>query len=70
MCLFDAICCPNDGLFQKGKQIINLGAAHFELGCCTSDTALAKNCAYSVLGNSMGAPAEMVASTKRMTNGD
>ena len=31
--------------FQKGKQIINLGAVHLERGCCTSDTAVATNCA-------------------------
>ena len=41
----DAICGPNGLVSKKGKQIINLGAIHLERGCCTSDTAVATNCA-------------------------
>ena len=52
-------------LFQKGKQIINLGAAHFEPGCCTSDTAVATNCAYSILSIRWAPLPKWFASTKR-----
>src|SRR4029078_11071457 len=40
---------PEWAWVQKSKQIINLGHRSFKHGCCTSDTAVATNRAYSIL---------------------
>ena len=49
----------------KSKQIINLEAVHLEPGCCTSDTAVATNCALQFPQIRWAPVPKWFASTKR-----
>ena len=61
---------PEWAWFQKGKQIINLGRRSFRARVLYFGYSLRDELRLQCPQYSMGARAGMVASTKRMTNGD
>jgi len=64
------MCAEWNGLIQKDKQIINLGDRSFGPWVLYFGYSPREELRLLCLHNSMGTPAELAASPKRLTSGD